>query len=166
VVEVSWYDTLAYCRWLSDVTRKTYSLPSEAEWEKGARGRDGRIYPWGKQWEARRCNYDKGGRGDTTPVGAYPEGVSPYGMLDMAGNVWEWTRSLWGKHWDNPDFKYPYNPEDGRENLGAPEDRLRVLRGGAFNFVHGAVRCASRDRSAPDCWHGDIGFRVVVRPPS
>jgi formylglycine-generating enzyme required for sulfatase activity len=95
VNEVAWDEAMAYCRWLSEVTGRAYSLPSEAEYEKGVRGTDGRIYPWGKQWDATRCNADKGDQGDTTPVDAYPQGASPYGMLDMAGNVWEWTRSLW-----------------------------------------------------------------------
>jgi formylglycine-generating enzyme required for sulfatase activity len=94
VNDVAWDEAMAYCRWLSDVTGRAYSLPSEAEWEKGARGTDGRIYPWGKQWDATRCNADKGDQDDTTPVDAYPQGASPYGVLDMAGNVWEWTRSL------------------------------------------------------------------------
>jgi formylglycine-generating enzyme required for sulfatase activity len=164
VVCVSWEDALAYCRWLSEVTGKAYCLPSEAEWEKGARGTDGRIYPWGNRWEARRCNSDEGRHHGTTPVGAYPEGVSPYGVLNMAGNVWEWTRSLWGKHWDNPDFKYPYNREDGRENLGAPGDIFRVLRGGAFLDDCGGMRCACRGRRYPGFWYGGLGFRVVVRP--
>jgi len=108
VVEVSWYDALAYCRWLSKVTAKEYCLPSEAEWEKAARGTDGRIYPWGNQWEASRCNFEDG-QDETTPVGAYPEGVSLYSVLDMLGNVSEWTRSLWGEGLE-PEFRYPYDP--------------------------------------------------------
>ena len=81
VVYVSWHDALAYCRWLAQATGKPYALPSEPEWEKGARGADGSIYPWGNQWDAARCNAEKGLLGDTTPVGAYPEGASPYGPL-------------------------------------------------------------------------------------
>jgi formylglycine-generating enzyme required for sulfatase activity len=96
VVNVSWHDAMAYCRWLAGVTGKPYCLPSEAQWEKGARGSDGRIYPWGNQWDAERCNSWEGGKRDSTSVWAYPQGASPYGLLDMAGNVFEWTRSLWG----------------------------------------------------------------------
>jgi formylglycine-generating enzyme required for sulfatase activity len=95
VVNVTWHDAVAYCNWLAEVTDRPYRLPSEAEWEKGARGNDGRIYPWGNQWDAERCNSDDGGQGDTTSVGIYPHGASPYGLLDMAGNVWEWTRSVY-----------------------------------------------------------------------
>ena len=99
-------------------------------------------------------------------MGAYPEGVSPYGVLDMAGNMWEWTRSLWAKGWYNSDFKYPYNPEDGRENLGASGDRFRLRRGGAFDDRHWSVRCAFRQGNYPGIETRVIGFRVVVRPSS
>ena len=94
VVRVTWHDAIAYCRWLAEMTGKSYRLPSEAEWEKGARGSDGRIYPWGNRWDASRCNTYPGGPGDTTPVGTYPQGASPYGLLDMAGNVWDWCSTL------------------------------------------------------------------------
>ena len=94
MVHVFWHDAVAYFNWLAEVTSKPYRLPSEAEWEKGARGSDGRIYPWGDQWDVKRCNSLESGKRDTTPVGAYTQGASPYGCLDMAGNVWEWTRSL------------------------------------------------------------------------
>jgi toxoflavin biosynthesis protein ToxD len=149
---------MAYCRWLSEVTGKTYSLPSEAEWEKGARGTDGRIYPWGNQWDATRCNTREGGRGGTAPVGTYPRGASPYGLLDMAGNVWEWTRSLWGG------YPYPIDAEERaqRENLQAPNDQDRVLRGGAFNLLHRLVRCAVRYGYYPDFRLRYLGFRVVL----
>jgi formylglycine-generating enzyme required for sulfatase activity len=164
MVYVSWHDALAYCRWLSEVTGKQYSLPSEAQWEKGARGTDGRIYPWGDQWEARRYNSREGGLGDTTPVWANPQGASPYGLLNMAGNVWEWTCSLWGSDMGQPDFRYPYNPGDGREDLVAVPEVARVLRGGAFGNVSWRVRCAYRHRHYPINQDVDIGFRVVVRP--
>ena len=154
VFNVSWHDAVAYCDWLSEVTGKPYRLPSEAEWEKGARGSDGRIYPWGNQWDMGRCNSYEGGKLDTTPVGAYPEGASPYGLLDMAGNWWEWTGSV---------FKnYPYDPEDGREDLEA--GGYRVLRGGGFGWDRRSVRCASRNWNAPTEDH--FGFRVVVSPGS
>ncbi len=91
VTQVSWDDAVAYCEWLSRTTGRSYRLPTRAEWEKAARGSDGRSYPWGN-WPPNNqlCNFDHN-VDDTTPVGRYPNGVSPYGCWDMAGNVWEWT---------------------------------------------------------------------------
>jgi len=161
---VHWADAVAYCDWLAEVTGKPYRLPSEAEWEKGARGTDGRIYPWGNQWDEERCNSGEDHESHTTPVGAYPQGASPYGLLDMAGNVWEWTRSLWGEdYWKEPSFKYPYDPADGREDPEAPDSIGHVLRGGSFYLDLRAVRCAfrgGRDVSFSD--GEDFGFRVCV----
>jgi formylglycine-generating enzyme required for sulfatase activity len=160
VANVSWYDVVTYCNWLAEVTGKPYRLPSEAEWEKGARGGDGRIYPWGNQWDAKRCNSEEGGKWDTTPVGTYPEGASPYGFLDIAGNVWEWTRSLLGEELWNPSFKYPYDPADGREDLDAPDSFYRALRGGAFLNHERMVRCAYRHGFNPHYFSRGIGVRV------
>jgi formylglycine-generating enzyme required for sulfatase activity/cellulose biosynthesis protein BcsQ len=154
MVNVRWLDAMAYCRWLSEVTDKSYSLPSEAEWEKGARGTDGRIYPWGNEWDAMRYNSGANGEQDTTPVGAYLQGASPYGVLDMTGNVWEWTRGLWSP--------YPYDPDDGRENLNGHPTKNRVLRGGVFLDIPRCVRCAYRNRSVPYSWYENVGFRVVL----
>ena len=146
-------DTLAYCRWLSAKTALEVTLPSEVEWEKAARGTGGQIYPWGNDPPtAELCNF---GRmvDDTTPVGKYsPKGDSPYGCTDMAGNVWEWTRSL---AWD-----YPYDPDDGREDLEA--SGRRVLRGGAFAYIARLMRCAFRLRDDPYRLVENIGFRVVA----
>jgi formylglycine-generating enzyme required for sulfatase activity len=82
----------------------------------------------------------------------------------MAGNVWEWTRSLWGEDYEKPRFIYPYAAEDGREDVKAPDHTLRVLRGGAFGYNHGGVRCAYRGGGVPFLSGWDVGFRVVVRP--
>jgi formylglycine-generating enzyme required for sulfatase activity len=164
VVWVSWSDALAYCRWLSEVTGRGYNLPSEAEWEKGARGTDGRIYPWGNRWDTMRCHSFESGLKKTTSVQAYPRGASPYGILDMVGNVWEWTRSLWGRDLSSVDFRYPYNATDGRENLYAPPTVLRVLRSNAYLDHPWDARCARRDGFAPNCVSDDLGFRVVMHP--
>jgi formylglycine-generating enzyme required for sulfatase activity len=164
VVKVSWYDAIAYCNWLTKATGRPYRLPSEAEWEKGGRGTDERIYPWGNQWDANKCNSLESGAGDTTPVTSHPHGVSPYDLLDMAGNVWEWTCSLWGFYSKEPDFKYAYDRQDGRENLKADSDTLRVLRGGAFNFPLAYTRCAFRGRGYPYLGDFNVGFRVCVAP--
>jgi formylglycine-generating enzyme required for sulfatase activity len=155
VVRITWHEALAYCRWLAGQTGLAVTLPSEAEWEKAARGTDRRIYPWGDEFDEKRCNsWETGPRG-TTPVGQYsPEGDSPYGCADMAGNVWEWTRST--------HREYPYDPADGREAL--EEGGPRVLRGGAFYLDQRSVRCAYRDWYYPSYWYYYLGFRVVVAP--
>ena len=166
VVYVSWRDAIAFCEWLSEKTDKNFSLPSEAEWEKAARGVEGRIYPWGDESPtADLCNFGNNVN-DTTPVGKYsPKGDSPYGCADMAGNVWEWTRSLWGKDWTMPDFGYPYDPKDGRENLDAGNDVRRVLRGGSFVLSDYYVRCASRyNGHYPYYRFAPSGFRLVASP--
>lgn len=152
VVYVTGNDAMAYCKWLAKTTGKPYTLPSEAEWEKAARGTDGRLYPWGNTFDKSKCNVHASGIGDTTPVDRYPQGASPYGVLDRAGNVWEWTRSL---------FKsYRYDPADGRENLEV--GGIRVLRGGAWYSDDPAfARCAYRTGLNPDSRYGNSGFRVA-----
>jgi formylglycine-generating enzyme required for sulfatase activity len=153
VVGVSWYEAAAYCRWLRAQTGDNYRLPSEAEWEKAARGTDGRIYPWGNQGpDKTRANFIKA-VGHTTPVGSYPAGASPYGVLDMAGNVWEWTRSIYQK--------YPYHPDDGREEGNKPEEKQFTLRGGSWVDDRTGVRCGSRIRNDPYFRNIDRGFRVL-----
>jgi formylglycine-generating enzyme required for sulfatase activity len=167
VVHVDLRDAMAYCQWLAKVTGRTYRLPSEAEWEKAARGTDGRIWPWGDEPpDENRCNFG-GNVGETTPVGQYsPHGDSPYGCVDMAGNVWEWTLSLWMKDSQGPAFNYPYDQDDGREDLRAGDNAYYywVVRGGAFVMDEEVIRCASRYGSYPNFRYMDRGFRVVVSP--
>jgi len=174
VVGVTWYEALAFCRWLTDMLHQRgelaagteVCLPGEAQWEKAARGTDGRIYPWGDDPDPARANYADTGIGTTSAVGCFPGGASPYGVEDLSGNVWERTRSLWGLDWRKPKFVYPYDREDGRENLNAGADVLRVVRGGAFNIDAWDVRCACRYRDVPDLRSGNIGFRLDASPVS
>jgi formylglycine-generating enzyme required for sulfatase activity len=160
-VWVSWAEALEFCRWLTTRWREegqipadwTVSLPSEPEWEKAARGTDGWRFPWGNEESvAGRANVDEAGINRPSAVGCFPGGRSPYGCEEMSGNVWEWTRSAWGK--------YPYMARDGREELSVKE--LRVLRGGAFYEQLLVASFRYRDhflyRSV------DVGFRVVVLP--
>ena len=187
---VTWYGALAFSRWLDERWRGRLpdgyrvTLPSEAEWEKGARGglqiprrpeeavcavgvipettmvendEPRRRYPWGQESDAEKANVEASGVGDSSVVGCFPTGAGPYGCHDLSGNLWEWTRSLWGEG-------YPYVPGDGREDLTAGERVLRVLRGGAY-FIDDA-RCSRRIRHFPRVTVGDNGFRVVVSSTS
>jgi formylglycine-generating enzyme required for sulfatase activity len=136
MVRVSWHDVQEYATWAQ------LQLPSETQWEKAARGTDGREYPWGKEWERGKCHCSQqklGDRGGTAPVGLYPEGQSPYGALDMAGNVWEWC-SDW------------YDDEQTHRNL----------RGGSWFNVSATdyFRCAFRSGTYPDFAYGYVGFRL------
>ncbi len=146
VADVDWHQARAYAAWVGG------RLPTEAEWEKAACGTDGRIYPWGNaEANEKRLNYNKK-VGHTSAVGSYPAGVSPYGALDMAGNVSEWTSSR--------ALLYPYRDDDGREN--AEGDARRVVRGGAWVNSQGFVRCASRHYLDPGLRNLNLGFRVVA----
>jgi len=158
VVLVTWPDALAYCRWLSEVSGYRCRLPGEAEWEKAAcwdpaTGR-ARRYPWGDEFDEERCNVDAHGalRLESSPVGRYsPAGDSPYGLADVAGNVWEWTGSLYRP--------YPYDATDGRQDPDAVGDR--VVRGGAYDEGPLLARCAWRNGARPDLHAANIGFRVA-----
>ena len=154
VVQISWRDARSFCAWLSEATARSFRLPTEAEWEKTARGTDGRTYPWGdRRPTAELCNYDMQ-VGHTNPVGQYSKNVSPYGALDLAGNVGEWTSSLYRP--------YPYRMDDGRED--PTTEGVRVVRGGSFSLIRWNARCACRLRYAPGRRSDHEGFRVVVSP--
>jgi formylglycine-generating enzyme required for sulfatase activity len=160
VVGVTWHEALAFVRWLSGRWRDQgrlpggfeVTLPTEAQWEKAARGdRDQRAYPWGDAFEPSWCNSYELGIGTTTPVGTFPSGASPYGVLDMSGNVWEWCLTKWRDDYSSPVDDSPKGNE------------ARVLRGGAFGDSAGFVRCTSRSGLNPDLRLRNYGFRVVAR---
>ena len=133
VVYVTWHDAVAYCEWLSAKTGKPYRLPTETEWEKAARGTDGRGFPWGDEWDASKCNTTEGGPGNTTPVGQYsPNGDSPFGVAEMAGNVWEWCADWFQVY---PGSSFPHE---------AYGETYRVVRGGSWRNLRRNARCASR----------------------
>ncbi|MBP8000926.1 MAG: SUMF1/EgtB/PvdO family nonheme iron enzyme [Chloroflexi bacterium] len=156
VVGVSWLDALTYCQWLSTVTGRAYRLPSEAEWEKAARGADGRLYPWGNEWDPTRCQHNQTG---TASVTAHTAGASPYGCEDMLGNASEWTRTLWGPDPIQSAHPYPYK-HDQREDITAPGHRL--YRGGSFRDTPDRLRCSARSWYAPDHRDRKRGFRVAL----
>jgi formylglycine-generating enzyme required for sulfatase activity len=164
VVFVSWHDANAYCAWASAVAGRMIRLPSEAEWEKAARSDEGRVWPWGNRPpDGEHCNADYR-VGTTTAVNAYPPGASPYGVMDMAGNVCEWTRTLHEEGWLHLKFRYPYDPDDGREDMDAPDWVPRILRGGAFLSDNHYTRCAARYQLPADASGKFVGFRVALAP--
>ena len=152
---VSWYEAVAFCRWLSARLGFEIRLPTEYEWQQAATGGDPeRVYPWGMNWDAARCNSRESGIRRTTVVGLYPNGASPHGVLDMAGNVWEWC------------FNQHEYPDDDRVNVWWGP---RSLRGGSWNDEGARCRVASRYFSSiegdPDHRFDHYGFRLL-RPPS
>ena len=159
VINISWDGAIVYCQWLNKTIEEersnmyVFRLPTEAEWEKAARGEFANEWPWGNEWDPGKCNSQEAENKDTTPVGKYsPQGDSPFGVADMAGNAWEYTHSLWKD--------YPYNAEDGREDEKAVGER--VVRGGAYNFMLTRTRTAARYPS--NYTYGEGGFRIILAP--
>jgi formylglycine-generating enzyme required for sulfatase activity len=142
---VSWQGVLLYVEWISEATGLQYRIPTEAEWEKAARGTDGRTFPWGERFDPSRCNTREGGVGQTTPVGICPSGASPYGALDMAGNVEELTADL---YWPYPGSRFE-DPDYGT---------YRMTRGGVFSLDSDLARC---DRRHGASLAGPTGFRLA-----
>jgi formylglycine-generating enzyme required for sulfatase activity len=155
VVEVSWHDAKDFCAWAAQQLDRIVRLPTEAEWEKAARGVDGRIYPWGNEPPSPLlCNYNRN-QGGTTPVGQYsPAGDSPYGCADMSGNVWEWCAD-----WYQADY---YKDAPSRNPTGPVGGESRVLRGGSWYSLVRNVRGADRGWNDPTNSDYNYGFRCVA----
>ena len=159
---VTWTDAAAYCSWLRAKTGRPYTLPSEAQWEKAARGPEGLLYPWGNEWDSNRCNY---GRLGSTPVDAYPEGTTIYGCYDMVGNVREWTRTRWGTQEPQPDYSPPWS-DDARESMENSSYIMRVYRGGAAVDGLEQLRTTARNgylSDKPGPRGKRHGFRVALK---
>lgn len=161
VVNVSWNDASEYCKWLSEKTKKQYRLPTEAEWEKAARGEDGRVYPWGNEFDSKKANTIESKIGGTSEVGQFsPQGDSPYGCADMVGNVWEWCLDWFNEN----EYK---NRKDGVKDLKGPKSgSSRGLRGGSWDLdgIYYARVPARNDIRPGNQWYFS-GFRVVACTP-
>jgi sulfatase modifying factor 1 len=153
VVGISWYEAEAYANWLSEKTGHRYRLPTEAEWEKAARGTDALKYPWGEDFDKNLCNSYESGLYRTSPVGIFSKGKSPYGCFDMAGDVWEWCSDWYDdKYYANSPDENPKGPSDGA---------FRVIRGGSWNSLAGFCRSAFRFRYGPRARGYRLGFRLL-----
>jgi len=149
VVYVNWFQARTYCDW------RDAQLPTEAQWEKAARGTDGLTYPWGQYITCDRSNFGRC-TGTTYPVGSYGEGISPYGLYDLAGNVWEWVGDWYSEtYYGDSSSPNPTGPEDGM---------FRVLRGGSFVDGDNLNRSSFRNRNLPEDYNWNIGFRCAMNP--
>jgi len=155
VVGASFYEAEAFARWANA------RLPTEAEWEKAARGAYGNEWPWGNEFDPNKCNSAEGKKGGTTPVGAYSAlgGDSPYGCADMVGNVWEWCAD-----WFNEAEYKPRASASVVDPRGPQDGKYRVLRGGSFSSNRNVARCAYRDRNNLTLRNLNYGFRVCASP--
>jgi formylglycine-generating enzyme required for sulfatase activity len=165
VVGITWYEARAYCAWLGAQSGLAVRLPTEVESEAAARGLSGRRHPEGDEPGVLSANTFEVHLKQTSPVGVFPDGRTPEGVDDLAGNVYEWTSSLFGSSGvgdDEAEFQYPYVASDGRENPDAPPNVRRVLRGGAWANAFSNGRAVSRNCDPPTNRLNFYGLRIVV----
>lgn len=153
IIGISWYEACAYAKWLSQKTGDSYRLPTEAEWEKAARGTDDRVYPWGNDFDKSKCNSRETGLGRTSPVGIFPQGESPFGCFDMAGNVWEWCSDWFGEEY--------YKKSPAKNPKGPSIGSYRVFRGGSWYLPSGRCRASYRYAYHPSFRDSILGFRLA-----
>ncbi len=156
VIDVDWDDANDFCKWLSDKTGKTVKLPTEAQWEKAARGTDERYYPWGNNYSSDNCNHNPSNiTSGTVPVGSFPSGVSPYGVNDMAGNVSEWCSDWYGNsYYANSPRENPQGPDSGTS---------KIEKGGNWRIPFKYLQSAQRRALRPSDQFYYLGFRVVTQ---
>jgi len=188
---VNWFEAMEYTRWLQqklvslageilsgsggDATPQTQAmftglrdgtlqvcLPSEAEWEKAALGDTRMTFPWGEQLDTSLANFKESKLDSTVAVGTFPKAASPYGVLDMSGNAWDWQRTIWGPSLEEPIYSAPYVSSDGREDLNAPSDLLRGMRGGGFPVEEARAKPGHLDAVNPADRDDADSFRVVL----
>lgn len=165
VVGVSWLEAREFCQWLSERSAKRMELPTEAQWERAARGDDGRKYPWGgNEPDPTRAHYGKGLHDAPIAVGSLPAGRGPYGHLELAGNVWEWCRDVWDGRAYEKRGEMSVDPEE--PNADDDPEVARACRGGAFGYEPRYLRSAFRDRYLADDARHVLGFRVAALPTS
>jgi formylglycine-generating enzyme required for sulfatase activity len=162
---VTWFEATAFCRWLSFKTGEHIRLPTEAEWEKAARGTDGRIFPWGNNPDPNKANVAGAGVDRVAPVGCFDMQDSSGGAevpAEMIGNVWEWCSTIMqSAKGETYSYSYPYRNDDGREDLEGGDEWLRITRGGYFRNIPVVARCAYRGRDIPSARHARQGFRLA-----
>jgi formylglycine-generating enzyme required for sulfatase activity len=145
--KVSWYEAVAFCRWLSSKSGLEIMLPTEQQWQRAAQGDDGREYPWGDEFDPSRCNFGNN-VGGPTPVTKYPLGASPYGVMNMSGNTWEWCLNEWGA-----------------DSTRLKGNGVRGVRGGSWGFYQNLARAAARNWHDPGDWAVNQSFRIALTSP-
>lgn len=150
VTSITWDDAKIFCEWVGK------RLPTEAEWEAAAHGSTPRLWPWGDIWDSSKANTAEAGIGRSTPIGSYPSGASPYGILDMAGNVAEWVADAYSTNYSGLS-----TPVDPRVPDLSPNQQARVVRGGSYSLLSDAARTSARSKWHPASGSRDIGFRCA-----